>query len=144
MRSTLTLGNPLEIHQSRYYTKDARAFTYVGSSLSTAWLDALICPLELMRFDGSFSASPLLNRKNAPIGIGLDGDSLIEHADVLATGTVDGKETLVTALGSFSDTARLRYNVLGIIRLSTGAEVPFKETIQEWRSPDVGTLRQIS
>ena len=42
-----------------YYTKDARAFTYLGDSYSSSWLGSLVSSFDLMRFDGTFSASPL-------------------------------------------------------------------------------------
>ena len=125
-----------------YYAKDARAFAYLGDSYSTSWLGSLVSSFDMMRFDGTFSASPLLSRTNVDIGEDLDGDGINERFDVQVNGSVEGYETLVNDLGSFSNTARLRYDVSGTVRLSTGATVPFTETLREWRAPAVGALRQ--
>ncbi|WP_158558983.1 hypothetical protein [Rhodoferax lacus] len=125
-----------------YYRKDLRAFTYLGQNLYAPWLDALISPLDLMRFDGTFSASTLLSRNNVDLGLDLDGDGMNERADVVVSGTVEGYETLVNDLGSFSNTARLRYDISGTIRLSTGESRNFTETLREWRAPELGSLRQ--
>ena len=125
-----------------YYTKDARAFTYLGDSYSTGWLDSLVSSFDLMRFDGTFSASPLLSKTNVDLGEDLDGDGINERVDVLVNGVVEGYETLVSNLGSFSNTARLRYDITGTVRASTGLSATFAETLHEWRAPAVGSLRQ--
>jgi hypothetical protein len=39
-------------------------------------------------------------------------------------------------------TSRLRYDVAGTLRLTTGATVPVTEVIRVWRAPGVGGLRQ--
>ncbi len=126
-----------------YYAKDARAFTYLGSSYSSGWLDSIVSSFDLMRFDGTFSASPLLNIANADIGEDLDGDGINERVDVQINGVVEGHETLQTNLGSFSNTARLRYDITGTVKASTGLSATFHETLHEWRAPEVGNLRQI-
>ena len=125
-----------------YYTKDARAFTYLGDNSDASWLTAAMGPLELMRFDGNFSTSPLLERRDVDIGEDMDGDGRNERFDVTVTGVVEGIETFVSNLGSFADTARLRYDVAGTLRLTTGATVPVTEVIRVWRAPGVGGLRQ--
>ncbi|HJV84615.1 MAG TPA: hypothetical protein VJ698_04005 [Noviherbaspirillum sp.] len=131
-------GIPVE----SYYAKDARAFTYLGDNSSANWIASVIKPMELMRFDGSFSASPLLNRSDIDIGVDLDGDRVNDRLDVKVNGVVEGVETLSTRLGSFSSTARLRYDITGSVKLSHGGTVPVAQTLHEWRAPDVGTLRQ--
>ncbi|MBE7939890.1 MULTISPECIES: hypothetical protein [Ramlibacter] len=125
-----------------YYSKDSRAYTYRGTNVVADWVSAAIAPLELMRFDGRFSASPLFDQAGLDIGVDLDGDGVSERADVKVNGTVESTDTLVTDLGSFSGTARLRYDIVGTVRLSTGGAVPFTQTLREWRAPGVGALRQ--
>ena len=125
-----------------YYTKDARAFTYLGDTSSSSWLNTLVSSFDLMRFDGTFSASPLLSRTDVDMGLDLDGDGINERVDVQVNGVVEGYETLVSNLGSFSNTARLRYDITGTVRASSGVSVSFAETLQEWRAPAVGSLRQ--
>lgn len=125
-----------------YYTKDARAFTYLGDSYTSSWLNSIVSSFDLMRFDGTFSASPLLNRTNVDMGEDLDGDGINERVDVQVNGVVEGYETLVSNLGSFSNTARLRYDITGTVRASTGPTATFAETLHEWRAPAVGSLRQ--
>ncbi|PKO60565.1 MAG: hypothetical protein CVU24_12480 [Betaproteobacteria bacterium HGW-Betaproteobacteria-18] len=126
-----------------YYTKDDRAFTYLGSKFPSGWLDSLVNSFDLMRFDGTFSASPLLNKTNVDMGVDLDGDGINERVDVQVNGAVEGYETLVTNLGSFSNTARLRYDITGTVRASTGPTATFTEILHEWRAPEVGSLRQV-
>lgn len=125
-----------------YYAKDARAFSFLGDSVSSGWLGSVVKSFDLMRFDGTFSATPLLSQTNVDFGQDLDYDGLNERLDFQLNGVVEGYETLITNPGSFSNTARLRYTLSGTLRLSTGATIPFTETIREWRAPDVGTLRQ--
>ncbi len=131
-------GVPLE----SYYTKDARAFAFLSDSSASGWLGSVANSFDLMRFDGTFSASPLLSQINADLGEDLDGDGLNERVDVVLTGTVEGYETLVTNAGSFSNTARLRYDLSATLKLTTGATIPFTETIHEWRAPVLGPMRQ--
>lgn len=125
-----------------YYAKDARAYTYLGDSYSPDWLGSVMGSFDMMRFDGTFSASPLLTRTNVDIGQDLDGDMINERVDVQINGIVEGYETLGIDVGSFANTARLRYTVTGTIRLSRGGTFPFTETIRDWRAPGIGTLRQ--
>lgn len=125
-----------------YYAKDARAFTYLGSSPTLDGLDSVIGSYDEMRFDGTFSASPLLSRTNVDIGLDLDGDGVNDKLDAQINGVVEGYETLVTNLGSFSNTARLRYDFTGSFKLSSAGTVPFSETLLEWRAPAVGAIRQ--
>lgn len=125
-----------------YYAKDARAFTYLADNSGASWLTAAMGPFDLMRFDGSFSATPLLERTDVDIGEDLDGDGRNERFDVTVNGVVEGTETFVSNLGRFADTARLRYDVAGTLRLTTGARVPLTEVIRVWRAPGVGALRQ--
>lgn len=125
-----------------YYTKDARAFTFLGDSAASGLLGFAINSFDLMRFDGRFSASPLLSRSNVELGQDLDGDGLSERVDLQLVGAVEGYETLVTHAGTFSDTARVLYTVSGTIKLSSGPTVSFTETIREWRAPALGTIRQ--
>lgn len=126
-----------------YFTKNERAYTYLGDSYPSSWLDSLVSSFDLMRFDGTFSASPLLDIRSVDIGEDLDGDGINERADVQVNGLVEGYETLVTNLGSFSNTARLRYDIIGTVRASTGAAATFSEILHEWRAPSVGSLRQV-
>lgn len=131
-----------EVPLESYYRKDARAFTFLGDNDPSDWLTATLTPMALMRFDGSFSASPLVEKTNANIGIDLDSDGLSESLSGRVNGTVEGYETLNTDLGSFSNTARIRYDATGTVKLSTGPTVAVTQTVREWRAPGLGTLRQ--
>lgn len=131
-------GVPVE----SYYRKDARAFTFVGDNDPADWLTATLTPMDLMRFDGTFSASPLVSRSNANIGVDLDNDGLNETISGQVNGTVEGFETLNTDVGSFSNTARIRYSASGTVTLTTGASIPVTQTVREWRAPGLGAIRQ--
>lgn len=124
-----------------YYLKDARAFVYVGDNAPANWLSAAIGRFDLMRFDGTFSASPLLVISNVLTSEDLDGDGLPERLDGRITGVVEGDETQVTPAGSFANTARLRYDIAGTVTLSRGGTVPVAVLVREWRAPGVGMVR---
>lgn len=126
-----------------YYAKNTRAFTYLGDNSSASWLTAAIGPFEQMRFDGSFSASPLVDKIGTSIGQDFDSDGISELLDVRVTGVVEGYETRATPAGSFSNTARLRYDVSGTVRFSTGISLPVSQTVREWRAPGVGMIAQV-
>ncbi|MBS0352762.1 MAG: hypothetical protein JSR83_02525 [Proteobacteria bacterium] len=125
-----------------YYAKDARAFVYLGDNSSADWLNSIIRQMDFMRFDGTFSQTPLLDRKNADIATDLDGDGKSERIDIKVTGVVEGYETLVLGAGSFSNTARIRYDIAGTLTLSAGGSVPITETVHEWRANGIGAIRQ--
>lgn len=131
-------GVPVE----SYYRKDARTFTFVGDNDPDDWLTAALTPMDLMRFDGTFSTSPLVSLSNANIGVDLDNDSLNETISGQVNGTVEGFETLNTDVGSFSNTARIRYTASGTVALSTGASISVTQTVREWRAPGLGAIRQ--
>lgn len=126
-----------------YYAKDARAFVYLGDNSSASWVNSIIDQVDFMRFDGTFSQTPLLDRKNVDIGTDLDGDGKHEHVDVKVTGVVEGYETLVLGAGSFSNAARIRYDIVGTLTLSAGGSVPVTETVHEWRADGIGAIRQL-
>lgn len=125
-----------------YYVKNTRAFSFLGDNAPFDWLTSSIGRLDLMRFDGTFSATPLVDRTGVDVGADLDGDGMSERLDVRITGVVEGYETRTVAAGTFSNTARVRYDVAGTVRLSSGASVPVTQTVFDWRAPDVGMLRQ--
>lgn len=125
-----------------YYVKDARAFTFLGDNTPFNWLTSSIGRFDLMRFDGTFSATPLVNKTGVDIGADLDGDGVSERLDVRVTGVVEGNETRTVAAGAFSNTARVRYDIAGTVRLSSGPSVPVTQTVFDWRAPDVGMIRQ--
>lgn len=132
-------GLPVE----SYYAKDARAFTLLGDNDASDWLTAVLTPMDLMRFDGTFSTTPLVSRSNAPIGADLDLDGHNETLSGQVSGTVEGFETLSLDAGTFSNTARIRYDASGTVFLSGGGSVTVTQTTREWRAPGVGTLRQV-
>jgi hypothetical protein len=131
-------GMPVE----SYYRKDARAFTFLGDNTPADWLTAALTPMDLMRFDGTFSTSPLVSLSNANIGVDLDSDGRNDTMSGQVNGIVEGFETLVTDVGSFSNTARIRYTASGTVTLTTGASIPITQTVREWRAPGVGAIRQ--
>lgn len=124
-----------------HYVKDARAFTYVGDNGSPNLITAVIGNVDEMRFDGTFSATPLVNKVNVDIGEDLDGDNINERMDVSVTGIVEGSETLVTSAGTFSNTMRLRYDTTGTVKLSRGGSVSLSQTAHEWRAPGIGIIQ---
>lgn len=140
-RESNPLGDGIAVES--YYTKDARAFTYWGENSTANWVSAALSPMDVMRFDGTFSASPLFDRTGIDIGEDFDNDGTNERLDARVTGVVEGYETLVTNAGSFSNTARIRYNITGAVTLSTGGTVPITQTVREWRAPEVGGIRQV-
>lgn len=125
-----------------YYIKDAGAFTFVGDSAPANFIKTIIGNFDEMRFDGTFSATPLVNKIDVDIGEDLDGDHINERMDLVITGVVEGSETLVTSAGSFANTMRLRFDLTNTVRLSTGRSVTVSQTVREWRAPGVGMVQQ--
>ena len=56
-------GVPFE----NYYYKDARAFTFFGNNDPSDWINPLVVPYDEMRFDGTFSSRPLIQRSGIPL-----------------------------------------------------------------------------
>lgn len=127
-----------------YYSKTARAYTFLGNNDSTDPVTQAATPLDEMRFDGSFSATPLVEKTNIDSGQDLDGDRRNELVDVRATGTVEGFETLTIAAGTFRNTARIKLLVTTTIKPTAAGNSPVTvtSTIFEWRAPDVGLVQQ--
>lgn len=127
-----------------FCAKTPRAFTYVAEVPTTGLITALGA-YDLMRFDGSFSASPLMQKTGIDLGNDFDGDGINEHGNVSLTGIVEGTESLVTAAGTFSNTARIRYDLtISIALSSTGQTVPATGVIREWRAPSIGLVKEAS
>lgn len=127
-----------------YYSKTTRAITLLGNNDRTDPVTQAVTPYDEMRFDGSFSATPLIEKTNVDLGQDLDGDRRNELVDVLATGTVEGFETLTTPAGTFANTARLKFVVVTTIKpTATGSRsVTSTATVTEWRAPNVGLVKQ--
>ena len=127
-----------------YYSKTARAYTFLGNNDSTDPITQAATPLDEMRFDGSFSATPLVEKTNLDSGQDLDGDRRNELVDVRATGTVEGFDTLTIAAGTFRNTARIKLLVTTTIKPTAAGNSPVTvtSTIFEWRAPDVGLVQQ--
>jgi hypothetical protein len=131
-----------DIPLESYYIKDARAFSFLGDNDASDWLTAAIGRFDLMRFNGTFSATPLIDKTGIDVGVDLDGDGAPERLDIRVTGMVEGYETRTVAAGSFSNTARIRYDVVGSLKLSTGATVAVTQSVYDWRTPEIGSIRQ--
>jgi hypothetical protein len=127
-----------------YYSKTARAFVFLGNNDSSDPITRAVVPFDEMRFDGSFSATPLIEKTNLDLGQDLDGDRRNELVDIRAVGTVEGFETLVTPAGTFANTARVKVVVVTTIKPSAAGNSPVTSTstVTEWRAPNVGLVKQ--
>lgn len=127
-----------------YYRRDAAGIVYYGSEPGTP-LEKQLIPYQIVRFPLEFpSTFQQFDRKGLNFGSDLDGDDKNEQADVEASVTVVGKETVTVPSGSYPDAIRIEARLTMRIRLSSAQRTAVgTDTMTAWFAEGVGLIKYI-
>jgi hypothetical protein len=127
-----------------YYRRDAAGIVYYGSQPGTP-LEKQLVPYQIVRFPLTHPSSfQQFNRKGLTLGTDLDGDDKEEKADVEATVTVKGKESVSVPAGSYPDAIRIEAHMRMEITLSaTRQKVMGTDIMTAWFARGVGLVKYI-
>src|SRR5881397_4360367 len=127
-----------------YYRRDAAGIVYYGSDPGTA-LEKQLVPYQIVRFPLEFPSSfQQFDRKGLNFGSDLDGDDKNEQADVQASVTVVGKETVSVPSGSYPDALRIEARMTMQIHLSGAQRTAVgTDTMTAWFAKGVGLVKYV-
>ncbi len=127
-----------------YYRKDAAGIVYYGSDPGTE-LERAIVPYQIVRFPLQVPSSfEQFDRKNLNFGSDLDGDHQNERADVSATVTVAGQETVTVPAGTYPDAVRIEARMTMKITLTNlDRTVVGTDVMTAWFAKGVGLVKYV-
>jgi len=127
-----------------YYRRDAAGIVYYGSEPGTA-LEKQLVPYQIVRFPLEFPSSfQQFDRKGLDFGSDLDGDDANEQADVQASVTVVGKESVAVPTGTYPDAIRIEAKMTMQIHLSSDKRVAVgTDTMTAWFAKGVGLVKYV-
>lgn len=125
-----------------YYRRDAAGIVYYGSSPGTP-IERQIVPYQIVRFPIAIPSSfQQFDRKGINFGNDMDGDGKEEKADVEASMTVVGKESVVVPSGSYTDALRMEARMSLRIHLSKSKRsVVSTDLLTAWFARGVGLVK---
>lgn len=125
-----------------YYRRDAAGIVYYGSSPGTP-IERQIVPYQIVRFPIAMPSSfQQFDRKGIAFGNDMDGDGKEEKADVEASMTVVGKESVVVPAGSYADALRMEARMSLRIHLSKSKRsVVSTDVLTAWFARGVGLVK---
>lgn len=127
-----------------YYRRDAAGIVYYGSQPGTP-LEKQLVPYQIVRFPLVHPSSfQQFDRKGLTLGTDLDGDNKEERADVEATVTVSGRESISVPAGSYPDAIRIEAHMRMQISLSASQQkVRGTDTMTAWFAKGIGLVKYI-
>jgi len=125
-----------------YYRRDAVGVVYYGSSPGTP-IERQIVPYQIIRFPIDIPSSfQQFDRKGIDFGDDVDGDGTQEKADVDASMTVTGKESVSVPAGSYTDAIRMEARMSLRIHLSKSKRsVVSTDVLTAWFARGVGLVK---
>ena len=125
-----------------FYRRDAVGVVYYGSSPGTP-IERQVIPYQIVRFPIAMPSSfQQFDRKGVDFGHDLDGDGTEEKADVEASVTVVGKESVVVPAGSYTDAIRMEARLSLRIHLSKSKRsVVSTDLLTAWFARGVGLVK---
>lgn len=125
-----------------YYRRDAVGIVYYGSSPGTP-IERQITPYQIVRFPIVASSSfQQFDRKDIEFGNDVDGDGTEEKADVEASVSIVGKESVVVPAGSYPDAIRMEARMSLRIYLSKSKRsVVSTDLLTAWFARGVGLVK---
>ena len=125
-----------------YYRRDAVGIVYYGSSPGTP-IERQVIPYQIIRFPIAMPSSfQQFDRRGIDFGNDVDGDGTDEKADVEASVTVVGKESVVVPAGSYPDALRLEARMSLRIHLSKSKRsVVSTDLLTAWFARGVGLVK---
>jgi hypothetical protein len=127
-----------------YYRRDAAGVVYYGSSPGTP-IEQQVVPYQIIRFPITIPSSfQQFDRKGLHFGSDLDGDGMEETADVEASMTVAGKESVSVPAGLYGDAIRMEARLSLRIRLSRSKQwLVGTDVLTAWLAKGVGLIKSI-
>jgi len=125
-----------------YYRRDTAGIVYYGSSPGTP-IERQVIPYQIVRFPIATSSSfQQFDRKGIDFGNDVDGDGTEEKADVEASVSVVGKESVVVPAGSYPDAIRMEARMSLRIHLSKSKRsVVSTDLLTAWFARGVGLVK---
>ncbi len=125
-----------------YYRRDAVGVVYYGSSPGTP-IERQVIPYQIVRFPIVIPSSfQQFDRKGIEFGNDMDGDGTDEKADVEASVSIVGKESVVVPAGSFPDAIRMEARMSLRIYLSKSKRsVLSTDLLTAWFARGVGLVK---
>jgi hypothetical protein len=125
-----------------YYRRDAVGVVYYGSSPGTP-VERQITPYQIVRFPIAIPSSfQQFDRRGISFGNDVDGDGTEEKADVEATVSMVGRESVVVPAGSYADAIRMEARMSLRIHLSKSKRsVVSTDVLTAWFARGVGLVK---
>jgi len=125
-----------------YYRRDAAGVVYYGSSPGTP-IERQVVPYQIVRFPITIPSSfQQFDRKGINFGSDVDGDGMEEKADVEATMTVAGKESVSVPAGFYANAVRLEARLSLRLHLSKSKQsVLSTDVLTAWFARGVGLVK---
>jgi hypothetical protein len=125
-----------------YYRRDAAGVVYYGSSPGTP-VERQVVPYQIVRFPIAMPSSfQQFDRKGIDFGTDVDGDGAEEKADVEASVTVTGRESVTVPAGSYSNAIRMEARMSLRIHLSKSKRsVVSTDLLTAWFARGVGLVK---
>lgn len=125
-----------------YYRRDAAGVVYYGSSPGTP-IERQVVPYQIVRFPITIPSSfQQFDRKGINFGSDMDGDGTEEKADVEASITVVGKESVSVPAGSYAGAIRMEARLSLRIHLSKSKRsVVSTDVLTAWFARGVGLVK---
>lgn len=127
-----------------YYRRDAVGVVYYGSEPGTP-LEKQLVPYQIVQFPLRPRATfEQFDRKQLDFGSDLDRDGVNEHADVLGTVTVVGKEPVTVPAGQYGEAMRVEARMTLRITLSTtGHAAVGTDVMSAWFVKGIGLVKYL-
>lgn len=127
-----------------YYRRDAAGIVYYGSEPGTP-LEKQLVPYQIIRFPLEYPSSfQQFDRQGLSFGSDLDGDEKHEQADVQATVSVIGKETVSVPAGTYQDAVRIEAKMTMRIHLTRERRTMVgTDTMTAWFARGVGLVKYV-
>jgi hypothetical protein len=125
-----------------YYRRDAAGVVYYGSKPGTP-VERQVVPYQIVRFPITMPSSfQQFDRKGINFGTDVDGDGTEEKADVEASVTVNGRESVTVPAGSYSNAIRMEARMSLRIHLSKSKRsVVSTDLLTAWFARGVGLVK---
>ncbi|MBM4120488.1 MAG: hypothetical protein FJ248_06255 [Nitrospira sp.] len=125
-----------------YYRRDAVGIIYYGSSPGTP-VERQVTPYQIVHFPIDVPSSfQQFERKGIDFDNDLDGDGSPEKADVEASVTVVGKESVTVPAGTYADALKLEARMSMRIHLSkTKRSVVSTDLLTAWFAKGIGLVK---
>ncbi len=127
-----------------YYRRDIAGIRYYGSKPGTT-LERQLVPYQIVRFPLEVSSSfEQFHRTGVDFGMDVDRDGEKETADIMATVSIQGQETVIVPAGTYPEAIRLEAKMIMKVHLSeSGETIQGTDTMTAWFARGVGLVKYI-